>query len=308
MLAVLLMAAGALAVTGETKIAAGRMAVLSASGAPDGAAMTWEFPEAMHGEESEGRLYAVAPPGRYRVTVLAVSVKDGKVSIAKARADIEFGGAAPGAPPAIPPAGKAEPAKALMRLRMGSAGCTATVIGPRRPDGRWDLLTAAHCLPRGVTTGQVQTQDGRTIGVTVSVFHAGSDLAWLRTTNAVESLPYAVMASEPAPVGARVWHAGYGIDRPGNREAGKVTGIPGSNGQCQYELNVSSGDSGGGIFREDTGEWVGAVCCTRARGAMAAVWAGSVTAARAIRPVVPLPTIPAADWSDWVPTEIPQCP
>jgi hypothetical protein len=41
---------------------------------------------------------------------------------------------------------KLDSVAALGRFRFGKAGCTATMIGSRRPDGCWDVLTAARLL------------------------------------------------------------------------------------------------------------------------------------------------------------------
>ena len=54
-----------------------------------------------------------------------------------------------------------------------------------------------------------------------------------------------------------------------------MTAGPDSNGQLQFRLSVSSGDSGSGIFRADTGEVVGVVCCTSGLGVNAAMWGGA---------------------------------
>jgi hypothetical protein len=76
-----------------------------------------------------------------------------------------------------------------------------------------------------------------------------------------------------AVVGEKVWHCGYGVDKPGNIEIGHVVQL--GKKQNVYYLNVSSGDSGGGIFNYK-GEWLGAVCCTMSKGSPANVWAGNV--------------------------------
>lgn len=85
-------------------------------------------------------------------------------------------------------------------------------------------------------------------------------------------LPHALAAEKSPPVGTRIWHAGYGVDVPGNREDGSVTGAPDGNGQLRFRLSVSSGDSGGGIVIDDSGRVVSSVCCTTNRGTVADVW------------------------------------
>jgi len=49
-------------------------------------------------------------------------------------------------------------------------------------------------------------------------------------------------------------------------------------------LSVSHGDSGGGIFREDTGELVANVCCTKGIGLKTTMWGGCSTKALALLP------------------------
>jgi hypothetical protein len=93
---------------------------------------------------------------------------------------------------------------------------------------------------------------------------------------------------------------GYGIDRPGNREDGRVTGAETPDGQLQMELSVSSGDSGGGIFRSDTNELVAVVCCTTDRGRKTLMYGGSAERAGRMRPVSQMD-------EEWEPLAIPIC-
>ncbi len=79
---------------------------------------------------------------------------------------------------------------------------------------------------------------------------------------------------------------GYGVDLPGNREDGEVTVSEQPDGKTSFVLSVSPGDSGGGIFRDDTGELVGTVCCTSAFARRASMSAGGVSAIRKLRPGV----------------------
>jgi hypothetical protein len=53
---------------------------------------------------------------------------------------------------------------------------------------------------------------------------------------------------------------GYGVDKPGNKETGHMVSGPDGNGQLRMNLSVSSGDSGSGTIRADTGELVAVVC------------------------------------------------
>jgi hypothetical protein len=185
------------------------------------------------------------------------------------------------APPAKP---QADPEGATARLRFGNAGCTATIIGPRRADGRWDVLTAAHCTGGIGSTGTMTLRDGRAVNVTVAARNTTHDLAWLIADIDAEDLPHAVLASAEPPSKTAIFHIGYGTDRPGNKESGVVLGGPDANGQLRMNLSVSPGDSGSGIFRADTGELVAVVCCTTGGRGSTTTWGGSAAAAARMRP------------------------
>jgi hypothetical protein len=244
-------------------------------------------------------LILTAPPGTYRIRLTVLKIKDGRPQtpqVCRHTLVVERSGQQPPAPPSPgpgpgpgtpkPPEGgtKPNPAKALGRIQFGNAGCTATPIWPRRSDGKWDIITAAHCMTGVGARGIFTAQDGRRIPVRVTVHEKGSDLAWLVTESPVESLEYALLAKQMPQPGSKVWHAGYGVDRPGNREEGELVNPEAGQYQATYMISVSSGDSGGGIFSDATGEWLGAVCCTRAKGVRATVWAGHALRAAALRP------------------------
>lgn len=212
----------------------------------------------------------------------------------------------PGQAPPPPPAPRPIPTEpppdapaAIARIQFGNAGCSATVIGPRRPDGRYWVLTASHCVSSVGQHGTMRLLDGRTVGIVVQSLDKTSDCCWCYTESNAEVLPYAHLArSSPAP-GTRIWHAGYGVDRPGNREEGTIDAAPDSNGQLRMTLSVSSGDSGGGICLTDANEVVSCVCCTAARGQRAAVWGASVEAIRRAQPTVMV-------LDDWTPIPVPE--
>ena len=189
--------------------------------------------------------------------------------------------------PTLPPgkpAPAADPLAAIGQIQFGSAGCSATIVGPRREDGRWDILTAAHCLKGQPESGRLKLRDGRVITVRAASQDARSDAAWLVTVDPHDSLPFALLADKLPEPGERVWHAGFGIDNPGIREDGEVVNGQNSDGQTQFILSVSSGDSGGGIALDRTGRILSSVCCTEARGRKANCWGCSVESARRIRP------------------------
>lgn len=209
----------------------------------------------------------------------------------------------PPGPPVRPPSpeeqGKPDTLAAIGRITFGSSGCTATVIGPRRGDGRWNVLTAAHCVSGVGARGNMVLKDGRKFGLTVVAVNKSADCSWCVTDTNSEGYPFALLAEYTPDVGTKVWHAGYGVDRPGNREEGEVTAGPDSNGQIQFSLSVSSGDSGGAIVQESTGRVLSCVCCTAARGQRAKVWGAGPTAISRL-----LPTEFALE--GWNPIEIPE--
>jgi hypothetical protein len=213
--------------------------------------------------------------------------------------------------PAAPPPAEGKPiempapkavapnaAAALGRIQFGNAGCTATIIGPRRADGRYDVLTASHCVSTIGQHGTMRLLDGRTVGLLVQAIDRTSDCCWCLTEGATEVYPFALLAERSPQPGSRIWHAGYGVDKPGNREEGTADALPDGNGQIRMTLSVSSGDSGGGICLTDSNEVVSCVCCTAARGARASVWGAGVESIRRLRPSGPV-------FDDWQPLEIP---
>lgn len=163
-------------------------------------------------------------------------------------------------PPVNPPAPKptADPEGATVRISVGNSGCTATVCHPRRADGRWELLTAAHCV-RGVgSVGTARFKDGKSLPFEVIAYERNYDLAW-GVINHTGPLPAAFVATSRPPAGSAVWHMGYGVHRPGNRETGEVKGYSSGGSTVYTSLSVSSGDSGSGVFSSDTGELIGVV-------------------------------------------------
>jgi hypothetical protein len=204
-------------------------------------------------------------------------------------------------PPIIvpPPSTQADPVGATGRLRFGSSGCTATVIGPRRADGRWDVLTASHCTGGVGARGTMTMKDGRAIPVVVTARETSSDISWMVTEGVVESLPHAFLAANNPAAETGVWHMGYGVDVPGNREEGRILGAT-LQGQLAMELSVSSGDSGSGIFRRDTNELVAVVCCTTRKGAKVTMYGGSCERAAQLKPPIRTDT-----GGSWEPMDIP---
>jgi hypothetical protein len=147
-------------------------------------------------------------------------------------------------------------------------------------------------------------KNGKRFGVQVVAHHPTQDIAWLVTTEPQEDLPYAMLARSNPHANAKVWHMGYGVDNPGNREEGFVVTPETNRGQTQFRLSVSSGDSGGGILLAATDEVISTVCCTSARGRFADVWGGSCQQARKTRPGNTHELLE----EDWTPLEIPLMP
>ena len=173
----------------------------------------------------------------------------------------------------------ADPKAAIALTRFGNSQCTACVIGPRRKDGTWLLFTAAHCGGQGAR-GSAKLPDGRTLAVSVVARSTRSDGSILRTTSReIESLPYATLAAAKPERNEPCWHAGYGIDKPGNVEKGYVRSPLDANGQTEFWISVSPGDSGGPIIAERTGLVLASTCCTTRLAGPGRVWGCSAIAA-----------------------------
>jgi hypothetical protein len=221
---------------------------------------------------------------------------------------------APAVPPGTGQNGKGEPAPmpepvgpkpdphgAIAMIQFGNAGCSATVIDRRRGDGRYDVLTAAHCITGKPQQGTMRLRDGRQIGVRVVAVDQRADCCWLVTEPTTEEFPFARLAERTPQPGTAIWHAGYGVDVPGNTERGTLDAPANPDGQLRMTLSVSSGDSGGGIICKDDGTVVSCVCCTSARGRVASVWGASPEAIRRLKPGGPV-------FDEWQPIEIPVRP
>lgn len=319
----------ALKVEGKTTYEPHDLVMLRAVGADPKAGFLWDvypFGKVQRATTAEDRMEFAAHPGVYDVVVRAIAVKEGGgFSIQEARATVTIKSChppeppkpdpnpptppdPPGPKPPTPPppggSGKLDPENAIGRIQFGNAGCSATVIGPRRPDGRWDVLTAAHCISSVGQTGRMtMPASNKTYGVQVVNFDRTKDLCWMVTTESIPDIEYAELDAEDPGPGLAVWHRGYGVDRPRNKETGTVADRPNSQGQIRFILNVSSGDSGGGIFRADTNRVVSSVCCTAGKGVKTSMWGGSTENAIRMRP-----RTNTDDETAWVPRAIPTTP
>jgi hypothetical protein len=189
---------------------------------------------------------------------------------------------------------------AIGRIQFGNAGCTATIVGPRRTDGRWDVLSANHCFERTPTTGTMRLRDGTEFSIKLVNKNKQADCAWLVTDRAdLDTLPFALLADKLPAIGDKIFHGGFGVDVPGNKETGVVVDPDNGAQQTQFNLNVSSGDSGGGMCLDSMGRLVSCVCCTTAKGRYADVWGATLTEIRNLRGKV------SNEWQEWKPIEIP---
>ncbi len=276
-------------IAGETKYKPHALVRLKAEGVDARAALIWRIhpsKDVQRATTAKGILEFAAHPGLYEIELLVIATGDAGIVVEESRIAVEIEGCGPKIvdPGTKPPVGKATAEKAIGKLKFGNSGCTATVVGPRRPDGKWDILTASHCTGGTGSVGSFTLKDGRSFGVTVSNRNTTHDLSWLVTDAAVDDLPFATLAEKNPLANTDVWHMGFGVDRPGNREEGRVTGDETSDGQLPMELSVSSGDSGGGIFRVDTDELIAVVCCTTERGRKVLMFGGSAERAARLRP------------------------
>lgn len=273
-----------LKIAGEVKYPPHSLVKLRAEGVSEKVGLRWRVSPGkgvQRATNPRGVFEFCAPPGTYEVELLVVTATADGVNLEEAYATVTIGEAKPDPPPQ-----KSDAVQATVRLQFGSSGCTATIIGPRRADGKWDVITAAHCTGGINARGSITLKDGRRFSVKVISRNRDADLCWMVTEEAVESLPCAMLApSNPEP-GSKVWHKGYGIDEPQSLETGLVQRSENSQGQLQIYLSVSPGDSGSGIFREDSNELVAVVCCTSALAREASMWGGSVEMALKMRPKV----------------------
>lgn len=170
--------------------------------------------------------------------------------------------------------GKLDPINSVCRIQFGNAGCSATVIGPRRDNNTYIVLTAAHCIPSNIREGKLTVRDGSfSLKVFVRAIDRQTDCAWLVTEPTQRALAYSLLAEQLPPKNGEVWHCGFGFDKPGNVEKGYVLD-PETNGQTRFMLSVSSGDSGGGIFYND--RVISCVCCTTRIAGIGNVWGASI--------------------------------
>lgn len=180
-------------------------------------------------------------------------------------------------PPTVPapPKSAAQPQDAIGKVAMQGGYCSATVVNGQNPDGTYTLVCASHCFKRVGEECSFTLRDGRNAKATCIALDRKPDVSILRTAPVNSQWPFIRVAQRTPDTGSRVLQAGFGIDKPGNTEYGTVLNGPNSDGQVEYHLSVSPGDSGGGICLDSAGQLLSPVCCTTDLGAPGSVWGGS---------------------------------
>jgi hypothetical protein len=205
-----------------------------------------------------------------------------------------------GKPEPKPPEQKPEKnaCEAIVKVIMANGYCSGTIIGPPPRDGRWTIVSAAHCFRRVGEQVEFLTRRGIAGRAIVIAINRKSDCAILKTEE-FPKLPFILLAESLPTIGEKVFHCGYGTHIPGNREDGIVLSGEDSNGQIRYRLSVSHGDSGGGIVLDKDGTLLSPVCCTTRIAGVGDVWGASP---RVVREMI---TTPAAFASDLEPVQMP---
>lgn len=160
---------------------------------------------------------------------------------------------------------------AVARIRFGNSGCTATILPYGTREDTWYGLTAAHCVHGIGQYGRVFLPSGKTYTATVVAIDRRIDLA-LFTIRTGELLPSVGLAEHAPASGTPIWHQGYGIDRPGNVERGRVVSQAPAYYWSRYRISPSSGDSGSGLFQESDGKLIGVLSASGGGYALGAGW------------------------------------
>lgn len=200
-----------------------------------------------------------------------------------------------------PPDGAPDPIHSIGKIALQGGYCSGTVIGPRQSDGRWRIVSAAHCFKRAGEDATFIQRTGVSRKITCIALDRRADIAICVTDANQGSMAFTYIADRTPAAGTKVMHAGYGRHIPGNVEKGEVLGGPNDDNQVKYHLSVSPGDSGGGIVIDDAGHLLSPVCCTTRLDGPGNVWGGSP---EHIRRMIATPT----DYIELAPIEMPPPP
>jgi len=178
--------------------------------------------------------------------------------------------------PSIPrPPSSPDSVQATARFSSGSVGCTCTILGPTPRKGYTAVLTANHCVGRVGRGFTVILKNGKRYEATTIAVDREADIA-LGVIKTDDVLPWARIADRDPEPGTKIWQAGYGVGKPEKRYDGTVEKI--GSAQTQMCIRFFSGDSGGGIFRDDDNTLISVVCCTNGPQG----WGGTVARIRAM--------------------------
>lgn len=277
------------------EVEAGKLVRVTLEGAPPDCDINWLIIPEPDGLERAitvpTRLEFIAPPGDYQI-ICCVLVRDGekvwqRILTGKVRVRPAVQPPQPSPPPRPePPGGPAPPTPpsptwvrntmaAMGVTQTGSGRCTATHVKISATQSRSVFLTAAHCVGAVgskvvFTTRRLPTE--LTVHCVVVAVNRDADCAWLMAEDnrLYWEIPYAELSGELPPNGTAVWHAGFGVNIPGNTEEGTVVAV--ETEQLQFDLSASPGDSGAAIVWRVRDQIVSVVCCGTTPGRRGPVW------------------------------------
>ncbi len=129
---------------------------------------------------------------------------------------------------------------------------SACAVAPRRKDGKYDILTAAHLVGSVGNKIEVRTDKGAFFVTTVVSVDPRSDVAWLLTDRSDLVLPMLIMAKVPSRIGGPIQHYGLG---GGVLRRGFLKRVFGN--RLDMHIQAVGGDSGAPVICEVLGEVIG---------------------------------------------------